>query len=199
VSGFRWLHEDEVYAGRIWRVVMATFESPDGERFERDLVRSPGAVGVVPVVEGADGSCDVLLVRQYRPTIEAEMLEIPAGMRDVEGEAPEHTAARELAEEVGQRADQFELLTVVHPSAGMSDATTHVYLATGLHHVGIERHGPEEQHMTIVQVPLTDAVAMVESGAITDGKTVAGLLLADRRLGGSRSWSGRSSPAPNTA
>ena len=184
MTGFRRLHEREVHAGAIWRVVVATYESPDGERFERDVVRSPGAVGVVPVIDGDDGTPHVLLVRQYRPTIDAELLEIPAGMRDVSGEAPEVTAERELAEEAGLRADVLELLTVVHPSAGMTDSTTHLFLATGLHDVGIERHGPEEQHMTIERVSLAAAVAMVDDGTISDGKTVAGLLLAERRLAG---------------
>jgi ADP-ribose pyrophosphatase len=183
VTAFRRLSEREVHAGHIWRVVVATFESPEGERFERDVVRSPGAVGVVPIERDPDGTPFVLLVRQYRPTIETEMLEIPAGMRDVVGEPPEQTAARELEEEAGRRAGALELLTVMHPSAGMTDSASHVYLATDLHEAAVDRHGPEEHHMTIERLPLSVAVAMVERGEISDAKTMIGLLLAARRLG----------------
>ena len=85
-------------------------------------MRSPGAVGVVPILFDAEGKPSVVLVRQYRAALDAELLEIPAGMRDVEGEPPEITARRELAEEVGLAAGRLELLTVFHNSAGMTDA-----------------------------------------------------------------------------
>jgi ADP-ribose pyrophosphatase len=181
-SGFRHLNDRVVHDGKIWRVVEGSFAAPDGTAFERDIVRSPGAVGAVPVLFDVEGTPSVVLVRQYRPVLDAELLEIPAGMRDVEGEAPEVTAARELAEEVGFRPGHLELLTVFHNSAGMTDATTHVYLASDLQTVPTESHGPEEEAMTVLQVPLADAVDDVLAGRITDAKTVIGLLLTGRRL-----------------
>jgi ADP-ribose pyrophosphatase len=181
-GGFRHVGERDVYAGRIWRVAVGTFEAPDGATFERDVVRSPGAVGAVPVLFDVEGTPSVVLVRQYRPVLDAELVEIPAGMRDVDGEAPDVTAARELAEEVGFRPGHLELLTVFQNSAGMTDATTHVYLASNLQPVPKQAHGPEEEAMTVIQVPLADAVADVLAGRITDAKTVIGLLLTSRRL-----------------
>jgi ADP-ribose pyrophosphatase len=167
----------------IWRVVEATFVDPAGRPFTRDIVRSVGAVGVVPVVFDPEGAASVILVRQYRPSLEIEMLEVPAGMRDVPGEPPEETARRELREEAGVEADALALLTVIHPSAGVTDATTHIYVATGLRPAAREAHGPEEEAMTVVQLPLTEAIALVLAGTITDAKTVVGLLLAEKYLG----------------
>lgn len=179
-EGFRHVGDEAVFDGRIWRLVTGTFESPDGQRFTRDIVRSPGAVGVVPIVgEGHDPV--VVLIEQYRPALGRTIIEVPAGMRDVEGEAPELTAQRELGEEVGLAASHLHLLTEMVPSPGMSDATTLIYLAEGC--IPVERTpiGPEEQHAVLRSMPLSEAVAGVDAGRITDAKTVAGLLLAERR------------------
>jgi ADP-ribose pyrophosphatase len=180
---FRHLGEREVHEGRIWRVVVANFAAPDGTTFERDVVRSPGAVGVVPIIFDAEGSIAVVLLRIYRPALDAEVIEIPAGMRDVAGEDTEVTARRELREEVGMEADDIELLTVFHNSAGMTDATTHIYLASGLRAVGSDLQGPEEDAMSVFEIPLAEAFAQVVSGTITDAKIVIGVLLAWQRLG----------------
>ena len=84
-DGFRLVDEREVYRGHIWRVVAGTFDGPDGTRFQRDIVRSPGAVGIVPVLFDPEGTPSVVLVRQYRPVLDLAVTEIPAGMRDVDG------------------------------------------------------------------------------------------------------------------
>lgn len=182
MTGFRRISEREVHQGHVWRVVVAEFESPDGAPFTRDIVRSPGAVAAVPIVVGDDGTAQVVLVHQYRPAYEEELWEVPAGIRDVEGEAPELTAERELIEEAGYRADSMELLTRIYPSAGLTDSVTWIFLATGLTPVARDLHGPEEEYMTVVHLPLAEAVAMIDRGEITDAKTVVGLLLAERRL-----------------
>ena len=146
-------------------------------------MRSPGAVGVVPLRFDAEGSPVVVLVRQYRPALDRELLEIPAGMRDVEGEDPAETARRELAEECGLAAGRLELLTAFENAAGMTDAVTHVYLAPRpARRARARRTGPRRTHMTVHAMGLGAAVAEVEAGRITDAKTVIGLLLADRWL-----------------
>jgi 8-oxo-dGTP pyrophosphatase MutT (NUDIX family) len=161
-------------------VAVGTFEAPDGELFERDVVRSPGAVGIVPLLLD-DGEPTVVFVRQYRGPFDRFLLEIPAGMRDVADEPPELTATRELAEEVGLQAGRLEHLTEFYPSAGMNDSTLHLYLATDLSPVPREVHGPEESHMEVLRIPLANAVDMVTAGEIHDAKSVIGLLLVDRR------------------
>jgi ADP-ribose pyrophosphatase len=174
--------EQLVHQGFIWKVATATFRAPDGSSFRRDVVRSPGAVGVVPLRVDPAGLASVVLVRQYRPVIDRWLLEIPAGMRDVAGEDPARTAERELAEEAGFSAGRLELLTVFHNSAGMTDAMTHVFLARDLEAVPTDRQGPEEDAMEVVTMPLAAALAAVEAGEITDAKTVIGLLLTNARL-----------------
>ncbi len=145
-------------------------------------MRSPGAVAAVPLVFDAEGNPSVVLIAQYRAAYEREMIEIPAGMRDVDGEPPEETARRELAEEVGLAPGRLDLLIEMVPQPGLSDGTTMVYLATECSPAPAQPHGPEEEHARLLHVPLSEAVAMVEAGEISDAKSVAGLLLTERRL-----------------
>ena len=180
--GFRRLSESIVHQGHVWHVAVVDFAAPDGSTFRRDIVRSPGAVGVVPVVFDAEGSPSVVLVSQYRPPYERSIIEIPAGMRDIDGEDTAEVARRELAEEAGLAAEHLELLTEILPSPGMTDSVTTLYMATGCTPVPDDRQGPEEEHMTLVHLPLVEAVAMVERGEITDAKSVVALLFAQRRL-----------------
>ena len=180
-KGFRLVSEALLHEGHVWNVTIGTFESPTGELFERDIVRSPGAVGVVPLLY-RDGVPTVVFVNQYRPPLDRVVLEIPAGIRDVPDEATEVTAARELAEEVGLHAANLEYLTHYYTSGGMTDSILHLYLATNLTVVPAAAHGPEEEHMETLELPLAEAVDMVVRGEIHDAKTVIGLLLVARRL-----------------
>jgi 8-oxo-dGDP phosphatase len=181
-DGFARVGEHQVHQGYIWRLVTADFRAPDGSTFSRDIVRSPGAVAVVPVTFDAEGNAVVVLVRQWRAPYEDELWEIPAGMRDVEGESPEATARRELAEEAGYAAGGLVKLHEMYPSPGLTDSVTHIYLATELSEVARDVQGPEEEHMSVVHLPLAEAIEMVVGGDIRDGKTVVGLLLAHRVL-----------------
>jgi ADP-ribose pyrophosphatase len=173
LPSFRKLGETEVYRSSLIRVTSARFEDPAGGRFERDIVHHPGAVVVVPLT--AAGS--VLMVRQFRAAIGADLLEIPAGKRDVDGEATEVTAARELAEEVGRRAGRLDLLARFYNSPGFSDEFSWLYLAQDLTPVPQDRQGAEEQHMTIEEVPLAAVPAMITAGRIIDAKSIIGLSL----------------------
>ncbi len=182
MSGFRHLRDTEVHQGYVWRVVVAEFEAPDGREFRRDIVRSPGAVGVVPLVFDAEGQPSVVLVSQYRPPYERALIEIPAGMRDIPGEPAEECGRRELVEEVGLQAGDMALLTEMIPSPGMTDSICSIFLATNCTPTERQLHGPEEEHSQVLHVPLVDALAMIERGEIADAKTIAGLLLTERRL-----------------
>ncbi len=175
---FRKRSERELHRGALISLGEGTFVAPDGSTFERDLVHHPGAVSVVPYE--ADGT--VLLVRQYRAAIDGDLLEIPAGKRDVADEPPELTAHRELAEEVGRRAGRMELLTTFYNSPGFCDEYSYTYLARDLTAVPIEAHSVEEAAMTIERVAFTEALAMVARGDIVDAKTIIALLLTKERL-----------------
>lgn len=183
MSGFRKLGETVLHAGHVISLVRTEHESPGGERFDREVVRHPGAVSVVPVLD--DGR--VVLVRQYRAAVDDTVLEIPAGKRDVSDEPLEETARRELAEEVGLSAGRLDLLVRFHNSIGFCDEESFVFLATELVETADDRQGIEESHMEIVRVPLADTPAMIAAGEITDAKTVLGLMFALR------------SPAPSGA
>ena len=181
-GGFSAEGERSIHRGHVVHLVTAAFRSPDGERFERDVVRSPGAVAVVPVVDGPRGP-RVVVQRQFRPAIGEWLVEIPAGLRDKPGEPPEETAARELAEEAGLAAERYELLTVFVNAAGMTDQRTHIYLATGLRDVPSAADGIEERYLVTAHVDLVDVSAMIADGRLVDAKTIIGLLLArDRQL-----------------
>jgi 8-oxo-dGDP phosphatase len=173
-GGFRHLDDEVIHRGHIITVCRSTFEAPDGSTFQRDVVRHPGAVCVVPVDD--DGS--VVLVRQYRAPLDSHLMELPAGRRDVDGEPPEETAQRELAEEVGLRAGRIRFLARFHNSVGFCDEECLVYLGTGLEPAAIDRQGVEEEHMEVVRIPLAEAPARIAAGEITDAKTVIGLTLA---------------------
>lgn len=179
---FRPLGEELIYRGAVITCMRGEFEGPDGERFHRDIVRHPGAVAVVAVEPDPAGDY-TFLVRQYRACLDEHLWEIPAGKRDVHGEPPEVTAARELEEEVGRQAGALELLINVYHSPGFCDEYGYIYLATDLTEVPLRREGPEEQHMAVLRVPGPEAVAMAMDGRITDAKSVAGILAAARKLG----------------
>jgi ADP-ribose pyrophosphatase len=175
-AGFRKGSERLVYKGRIMELVVGEFLTPDGERIERDVLHHPGAVAAVPLIGD-----EVVLVRQYRPAIDAEVLEIPAGIRDVDGEPLEVTAARELAEEIGMHPGRLEPLCSFYNAVGFSDELIHVYLATDLTDVERTAQGHEEEHMTIERVRLDDAPRMIASGELRDAKTIIGLMLTLER------------------
>lgn len=123
-----------------------------------------------------------MLVRQYRVAIDDSLLEVVAGKRDVDGEALEITAQRELEEEIGLHAGSLELLARFHNSPGFCDELLHVFLATELTEVPMRRDGVEEQAMTIERIDLVDVPSLIESGELRDAKTIIGLTLAREKL-----------------
>ena len=178
VDGFRWIREEQIHATHLITLVKRELEDPEGTPFVRYVVRHPGAVAVVPVAE--DGR--VTLVRQLRPAVWTDLLEVPAGTRDVPGEPPEETARRELAEEAGLRAERVELLARVYNSPGFTDQETLIFLATGLEPCETGRHGVEERFMQTETVRLDDLPALISSGRLTDETTLLGLCLAREAL-----------------
>ena len=178
MPGFRRVSEDELLRAWLFRVDQLHLVDPDGRTFERVVVRHPGAVTIVPVHD--DGR--VTLVRQYRAAVDALVLEIPAGTRDKDGEEPEATARRELAEEAGLEAADWELLIATWTTPGVSDQRTLLYLATGLTSVSARPQGVEEGYMTVETIHLDDVEALVADGSLRDETTVLGLYMARQRL-----------------
>ena len=174
--GFRLESDEVVHSWYVFGLVKRTVTAPDGVSFERTFVSTPGAVAVVAVT----GDGGVVLVRQYRATLDESILELPAGMRDKPGEPAEETAARELQEETGFTPGSLSRLGSIISSPGVTDSVVEIHLAEDLRAGDWIPHGPEEQAMEIVVVSFSDALDMVADGRITDSKTVSGLLLAAR-------------------
>jgi ADP-ribose pyrophosphatase len=110
--------------------------------------------------------------------VESELLEIPAGRLDVDGESPLDAAQRELAEEVGLGAKRWEPIFSFYTSAGFTDERVHLFSATGLHDASAESE--ENERIEIVQLPLSRLEETI--GECRDAKTLIGLLWLARRL-----------------
>lgn len=178
-GGFTQTAEERAWSGHHLDVVTVEVEAPDGSRFTRELLRTGGAAAIVPVLDDGD---TVLVLRQYRASLDDLLLEIPAGMVD-EGETPEECARRELVEEVGYSATDLTFLYEARVAAGFTDHVVTVFLATGLAEVGADRQGPEEEAMTVERLSLRDAPRLIAAGELTDSKTITGLLAAREHLG----------------
>ncbi len=177
-TGFTRTGEEILHVGHVITLARATFEGPAGEVLERDVVHHPGAVAVVAL----DGD-EVVLVRQYRPVVEREMLELPAGKLDVPGEDRPTAARRELVEEAGYDAPGLVELGSFHNSIGFCDEHTTIYLATELVPDTAMAVSIEEEYLTVERVHLDEVEGLIDDGTITDAKTVLGLLWTLRRLG----------------
>ena len=177
---FQRVAEVEVLKTHVFSVDQVTLLDPDGEPFERSIVRHPGAVAIIAV----DANRRVTLVRQYRAAVDRMVLEAPAGTRDVVGEAPEATARRELEEEAGLVARSLEILMGTFNTPGISDQFTTIFLATGLSPCPAQPSGIEEGFMTIETIALDELESLVADGTLVDETTVLGLLLARARLDG---------------
>jgi ADP-ribose pyrophosphatase len=174
--GFEVTGTEITHHGVLTTLRVDTIRAPDGSVVEREIAERPNAVAMVPLT--ADG--EVVLVSQYRHAVGRHELEIPAGLLDVDGEREEDAAQRELVEEIGMTAGTLGRLLCFHNSGGWSDEATVVFLATDLREAdtdpGFEADA-EEADMTVLRMPLDDAVAAVRRGEIRDAKTVIGLLL----------------------
>ena len=140
------------------------------------MVRTLDAACVLPITP--DG--EVILVRQFRPALRKALLEVPAGLLDVEGEDPRSCVARELFEETGYRHDSLEALGGVHTSAGFATEYVHIFLAR----TRAEPERTPEGGIEVVRRSYDATVAEARAGRIEDAKTVLALLLADARTAG---------------
>lgn len=162
------------HRGPLFAVEVLKWQDASGRTVRRDVVRHPGAVLVVPELAGDR----LVLVRNVRVAVQARLWELPAGTLEPP-EPPEQAAARELTEETGYKAGRIEPLGRFYTTPGMTDELMHVYVASDLVEVG-QRLEPGED----IEVGILDAaaaLAMIDDGTIRDGKTIAGLLMWQRR------------------
>src|SRR5215212_5768762 len=157
----------EVWRGRYLRAVVESWPQAGGEY---EVIRKHHAVAVVPVTP----SGDVILVRQFRPPVRTDLLEIPAGLLDVDGEDALTCATRELAEETGYRHTEIAFLGGVYLSPGFTDEYIHIFWAR----TSEEPDSEAEAGITVVRMPLGEAIAAARAGRIRNATTALGLLLA---------------------
>ena len=174
----------ELMHGEIIRVRQDMVQMPDGDTAGREVVEHPGAVAVLAIDEAER----VLVIRQYRHPVSALLWEIPAGLRDIDGEPPLVTAERELLEEAGYRAADWRVLVDFFSSPGIITERLRVFLARGLTEVPAEqrtyvrRH--EEAELVVAWLPLEEAVAAFLAGDLRNGVTAVGILSAYAALRG---------------
>lgn len=167
------ISSEHVFDGRLLQVYVDTVELPDGETSTRDWIKHPGASAVVPVFE--DGS--IMLLKQFRYPARKVFIEVPAGKLDA-GEPPEKTAERELFEETGIKCANLAKAGSFFPAIGYADEEIHVFAAWGL-----ELHPSKEDDDEFVinhRISFTEALEMIESGEIDDGKTICSLYQVHR-------------------
>lgn len=171
---FETASSETLHTGKIFALRRDQVRMPGGKVVTRDVVEHFGAVAVLAM--DADGN--IPLVYQYRHAFGRRLWELPAGLLDVDGEAAHLTAARELQEEAGLRADTWRVLVDLDSTPGFSDESVRVYLATGLSEVDRPEAHDEEADMTLQWYPLAEAARKVLSGEIVNAIAVAGILAA---------------------
>jgi ADP-ribose pyrophosphatase len=169
------LRSDRLYEGDILNLRVDHVRLPDGVTVEREIVEHGGAVAMVPL----DEEGYVHLVRQYRPAVERELLEIPAGGLEP-GEKPVDCAERELQEEIGMFPGKLEPLGAFYPVPGYSSEYIHLFLASALRPASLL--GDADEAITVERLALAELLKRIDDGAIQDGKTIAGVLRVARCL-----------------
>lgn len=165
------LSSKEVFKGKLLHVFYDEARLPSNEIGTREWIKHPGACAVVPIFDNDD----IMLIKQFRYPMSQIFWEVPAGKID-QGETHDKTAFRELEEEAGLSSQSFAYVGHFYPGIGYSDEVIHIYIAWNLETV--EQNTDEDEFVVKVRLPFEEAIQMVHSGEINDGKTVICLLRA---------------------
>lgn len=165
---------EELFKGRLLRVERDTVRLPNGLETTREVVRHPGAVGIIALKDQ-----QLLLVRQYRYAIAKDTLEIPAGKLDSQ-EPPLDCAVRELREETGYRGT-MEHISTFYTTPGFTDEVMHLFLARDL--VWDPLTPDDDEFIEVERIPWDEAVRKAQQNEFDDGKTILGILLVKGQLG----------------
>lgn len=172
--GFRVKRVEEIFRGRVFRLVSKEVVLPDGRETTLNVVEHPGAVAIVPRF----GNGDFLLIRQFRGSVGEELYEVPAGTLEP-GERPEATARRELVEETGFKARSMKKVGAFYTAPGFCTELMHLFEARGL--TPSRAEGDEDEVIRPVRVAAKRAVDLVRRGKIRDAKSIVGVLLSHVR------------------
>ena len=170
------ISSEKIFDGVLLHVRRDTVELPNGNKATREWIEHPGASSVLPILP--DGR--LLFVRQYRYPVDKVTLEVPAGKLDAKDEDPLVCAQRELSEETGYTAERIERLTTLATTVGFSNEFIHMYVADGLQPG--QQHTDPDEFINVVKLTLDEALQKIFAGEIIDAKTIASVLMYDRRL-----------------
>ena len=171
------LSSETVFDGNLLHVLRDNARLPNGNQSMREFIVHPGAVIVIPVLPNGN----LLLERQFRYPLKQVFIELPAGKIDPDEDILV-TGQRELLEETGYTAQQWDYVARQHPCIGYSNEVIHIYLARGLA-AGAHRRDDDE-HLQLFEASLESCLRMVRQGDITDGKTIIALFWAEKVLHG---------------
>lgn len=171
---FKVRREREIYRARVFRLVEKDVVLPNGRAATFSIVEHPGAVAIVPRFENGD----VILLKQFRVAVGAELYELPAGTLEP-GERPAATARRELIEETGYRCRKLRKLAEFYTAPGFCTERMRLFEAADLTPAEAERD--EDEVIRPLRMPWSRAMDLVRRGRVRDAKTIAGLMIADGR------------------
>lgn len=176
-EGIREISRTTVRKGRKFDFEVVRVRMHSGQELEREIVRHAGSAVILPILDQG-GRRQIVFVENHRFSIGRTLLEIPAGTLEP-GEDPGVCAARELIEETGYRADRVEPLAEFYPTPGMTDERMHLFIATGLTHVGQDLE--DDESITVRLIDAADALRMATDRTLDDGKSILAITLAHAR------------------
>ena len=168
------MKSEKIYDGKIVNLRIDTVELPDKKYSKREIVEHPGSVAIIALTEDNE----ILLVEQYRKSVERTVLEIPAGKIEID-EEPSETAKRELEEETGYKADDIEYLLECYSSPGFTDERIYLFFAKDVKKISDEI-GVDNEKLSLIKVEYNEFLKQIKRGQIMDSKTILGLLFVDQ-------------------
>lgn len=175
MAKYKKLGEKLAYKSRLVELYDDYLELPDGRQVVYDLIKHSGGAAVLPI----DEQGKLILIKQYRNSVDAEVYEIPAGLREPEDATGEICARRELEEETGYRTDKLEFIAQIYGIIGLSNEKTDIFLAENL--IPCKRHLDPEEFIEVCHFELEEAVSMIQRKEIIDAKTVTAVLYYQAR------------------
>ena len=165
---------EDIFDGVLLHVKRDYVKLPNGNKAVREWIKHQGASAVIPVLPNGN----IILVRQYRYPIGKVTLEIPAGKLDSVDEDPLICAKRELSEETGYTANKYTQIHKLATTVGLPNEWIYIYLAQDL--VKGKQHTDDDEFINLVEMPLSEAVDLVNKGEIFDAKSVVAILMAEK-------------------
>lgn len=165
----RTVKSDKIYQGKVINLRVDTVELPDKKYSKREIVEHPGAVAIIPITKDKK----IIMVKQYRKSVEEVLLEVPAGKLEI-GEEPIECASRELLEETGYKSNNIEYLFKFYTSPGFSNEVISIFIARDLQKDMAQPD--EDEYIEIEEYSIDELINMIKDEKIKDAKTILSIL-----------------------